>query len=123
MATSGGENKQTVSSALSAATDNAGVIKAAPGVVFALHVGTIAAAARYLRLYDKASAPVPATDTPVARFIVPSNGATGAGNNMPMPKDGLTFKNGIAMDLTAGIADTDTTATAAADSLWTIIYE
>ncbi len=61
----------------------------------------------YLKFYDKASLPVPGTDS--VAFVVPIPGATGgAGAVIPFP-NGVQFTNGIGFALTGGIDDNDTT--------------
>lgn len=99
---------------ISAASTNATVIKASAGTLGTIMVGSINAAARYLKIYDKASAPTVGTDTPVAVYIIPGNTA-GAGSNIPLPPQGLAFTSGISLALTTGITDADTGAVAASE--------
>lgn len=66
----------------------------------------------FLKLYDKASAPTVGTDTPVYTFPVPGN-TRASGTNIPIPDGGIEFKNGLALAITAGIADSDVTAVSA----------
>lgn len=87
----------------------AGVVKATPGKLFGMSFGNTNAAACYVRLYDLSAAPS-ATDTPVARFMIPGSTA-GAGREKSWP-GGLRFKAGIAYRITTGAADTDSTAAA-----------
>lgn len=108
-------------SLVSAATTNATSVKASAGVIYSIQVGNINAAARYLKLYNKASAPTVGTDTPVKRLLIPGNTA-GGGNNVPVPINGISFTTGIAFALTTGIADSDTTAVAANEILVNIDY-
>lgn len=86
---------------VSAANTNATSLKASPGQVGYINVGSINAAARYLHLYNKASAPTVGTDTPVHTFIIPGNTA-GAGNSLPIPA-GTEFTTGIAFAITTSI--------------------
>lgn len=97
---------------ISAATTNATVIKASAGQLYSLQVINLNAATRYLKFYDKASAPTVGTDTPVQTLPIPPNGTTGGGFVLPIPV-GMAFSNGIAFALTTGIADSDTGAVAA----------
>jgi len=97
---------------VSAASTNATVIKAGPGTIGYLAVSSVNAAARYLKLYDKATAPTVGTDTPIHTFIIPGNTA-GAGSNVPVPDEGIRFTAGISFALTTGIQDSDTGAVAA----------
>lgn len=91
---------------LSTASQNPAVVKASPGTLDFIAAVNTAGATYYLKLYDKATAPV-AADTPVATIPVPV-GAVVA----PFPQ-GLAFSTGIALRLTAGIADADVANAAA----------
>lgn len=106
--TSGGLTPTTV---ISAASTNATSLKASAGQVYAVQVFNVNAAARYLKLYDKASAPTVGTDTPVKVLTIPGNTA-GAGLVLAWPQ-GLVFATGIAWALTTGVANSDTGAVAA----------
>jgi hypothetical protein len=70
------------------------------------------AAPRYLKLYNKASAPSVGSDTPVHTFIIPGN-TDGAGTNIPVPACGLEFTTGIALALTTEATDAGSTGVAA----------
>ena len=69
------------------------------------------AAARYVKFYNKATAPTVGTDVPVATYLIPG-GTAGAGVCIPLPPQGLAFSAGISFATTTGIADTDTAAVA-----------
>lgn len=109
-ATSGG---LTIHRTISAATTNATSVKASAGQVYELFVTNINAAVRYLKLYNKASAPTVGTDTPVLTLAIPGNTA-GAGFSKHVP-NGYAFSLGIAFALTTGVADADTGAVAASE--------
>lgn len=95
---------------VSAATTNATNVKSTVGKVYSIVVGNTNAAMRFLKFYNKASAPTVGTDTPV--FVVPIPGNTaGAGAVVPLPMP-LKFSTGIAIALTTGAADNDTGAVA-----------
>ena len=94
---------------VSAATTNATSVKASAGQVYMITASNVNAAARYLKLYNKASAPTVGTDVPVHTFIIPGNTA-GAGTNIPVPACGLAFSTGIAFALTTEATDAGTTA-------------
>ncbi len=96
---------------ISAASDNATNVKASAGQLYAVQVFNTNASARYLKLYDKATAPTVGTDTPVKTLLIPGN-ITGAGMVLNWDK-GLEFTAGIGFGLTTGIADSDTNAVAA----------
>lgn len=102
----------TVSRILSAAaTTNATSAKASAGYLHKVVGYNAAAAARYLKVYNKASAPTVGTDTPVMTFYLPATAA------FALNLDGVYFSTGIAYALTTGSADADTGALTAADIL------
>lgn len=107
---------------ISAATTNATSVKASAGTLYGIQVFNLNAAARYLKLYDKASAPTVGTDTPVKVLMIPGNTA-GAGVVVPVATCGLIFSSGIAFALTTGITDADTGAVAASEIVVNLDYK
>jgi len=94
---------------ISEATTNITVVKASAGVITTISaVGMAEEAMSFLKLYDKATAPVLATDIPVMTIAIPTH-TQGAGIVIPIP-NGLNFSNGIALALTSGIEDTNAVA-------------
>jgi anti-sigma factor ChrR (cupin superfamily) len=113
--TSGG---LSISRKLSAASTNATNVKSGAGQVYAVHCMNTNAALRYLKLYDKASAPTVGTDTPVITVPLPTN--------VPIaiqPACGIAFANGIGFAMTTGIADSDATAVAANEIVLNLLYK
>lgn len=98
---------------ISAASTNATSVKASAGELGLIYAVNLNAAVRYLKLYNKASAPTVGTDTPVATLPIPAS-TTGAGFSLPIP-EGLAFSTGIAYAVTTGYADADTGAVAAGE--------
>lgn len=96
---------------ISAATTNATSVKASQSALYGVQAFNTNAAARYLKLYNKASAPTVGTDTPVKVLTIPGNTA-GAGLVIHFA-NGLDFPTGLAYALTTGAADSDTGAVAA----------
>lgn len=94
-----------------AATTNATSAKASSGKVFTITGYNAAAALRYLKLYNKATAPTVGTDTPTHTF------ALTATKDFQIKLDGRYFSTGIAYALTTSAADADTGALTAADIL------
>ena len=96
-------------------TNNARTIKASPGQIYHLVMSNKAGYEFVVKLYDKASNPVPASDVPVAAFGVQ------AGVTLPLSFDnGLEFTVGIAMlvVLAGAFANTDNgSITAAGDGI------
>ena len=94
-----------------AASTNATSVKASPGRVYGITAYNAAASVRYLKLYNKASAPTVGTDTPVLTFAI----GPAQQFNLTVMDVGIYLSNGIAYALTTGSADSDTGALTAAD--------
>jgi len=116
--TSGG---LSISRVISAATTNATSVKASAGQVYSIYAHNVNAAARFLKLYNKASAPTVGTDTPVLTLPIPGN-AAGAGFVWDVPP-GIAFGTGIALAITAAVTDADTTAVAANEIVVNLLYK
>lgn len=106
---------------VSAASTNATSVKASAGQVYMITASNVNAAARYLKLYNKASAPTVGTDVPVFTFIIPGNTA-GAGTNIPVPTVGLAFSTGIAFALTTEATDAGSTGVALSEIVVNLAY-
>lgn len=95
---------------LSAASTNSHLVfTGTNGAVLKTVVGSNSTATAYfLKLYNKATAPVCGTDTPVQTILLP------AGQTVPIDYGlGQLYPLGLGMCLTAGIADNDTAPAAA----------
>lgn len=108
----------TTAFANSAATTNATSTKGSAGTVWNVNATNINAAVRYLKLYNKASAPTVGTDVPVLTLAI----AAGGGVSVNLGANGLRFSTGIAWALTTGAADSDTAAVAADEIKVAISY-
>jgi hypothetical protein len=106
---------------VSAASTNATSLKNGAGQIYSIVAMNINAAVRYLKLYNKASAPTVGTDTPVQVYAIPG-ATTGGGFSINIPV-GMEFTTGISFALTTGITDADTGAVAASEILVNIIYK
>lgn len=106
---------------VSAATTNATSVKASAGNVYMITASNVNAAVRYLKLYNKASAPTVGTDVPVFTFAIPGNTA-GAGTNIPVPTVGLNFSTGIALALTTEATDAGSTGVALSEIVVNLAY-
>ena len=95
-----------------AASTNATSAKASAGTIMQIIGYNAAAALRYLKIYDKASAPTVGTDTPILTIPLPA--AAGFVIDFAF---GFRLNTGIAYALTTGAADADTGALTAADVL------
>lgn len=94
-----------------AASTNATVAKASAGDLFTAVGYNAAATLRYLKIYNKATAPTVGTDTPVLTLALPPTAAFA----FDFPSQ--YFSTGIAYALTTGVADSDTGALTAGDIL------
>lgn len=89
---------------------NATLIKNTNAKVFTITGYNAAAALRYLKLYNKATAPTVGTDTPVFTYALPATAAF----QFTIP-GGYQFSTGLGFGLTVNAADADTTAVTAGD--------
>jgi len=92
-----------------AASTNATSAKASAGDLFKVVGYNAAGAIRYLKIYNKASAPTVGTDTPVLTITLPATAA------FEIDFSGQYFSLGIAYALTTGVADADTGALTSGD--------
>ena len=113
-ATSGG---LTIYRLLAAASTNSNLIKNAAGQVFGWYFFNAAASTRYVKLYNKATAPTVGTDTPVLTLPLPAGGAA----NVEFT-NGIAFGTGIGIGITGALADNDTTAVTANDVVVNLFY-
>lgn len=94
----------------SAASTNLAFIKASPGQAYEIDLFNNAAYTVFVKLYNKTSAPVLASDTPIWTIPIQSGG----GFSKSFTR-GKAFATGIAYAITKLQADTDATAVAAGD--------
>lgn len=104
---------------IAAATTNATVLTGLRKLMSG-HVKNVAATTKFLKLYDKATAPTVGTDAPI--WTIP----IAAGETLYIADlvgvYGLTFVLGLAYALTGAVADSDTTALAAGDVIVNLGY-
>lgn len=100
----------TASNISSAATTNAAFLKASAGTLYALNAFNAGASPAYIKLYNQTTAPTVGTSVPVIVLAVPATGTA----NLNLGAQGHRFVTGIAIAITGGAADTDTTAVALA---------
>jgi len=115
--TSGGS---TPFHALSAASNNATSVKASAGQLYGVTISNTNAAARFFKLYNKASAPAPATDNAliVLTVQIPANSIV----SLAFP-EGMAFSTGIAFAAVVNISDTDNTSIGASDLSMDLRYK
>jgi len=92
-------------------------IKSAAGEVGGWYLSNNASSVRYVKLYDKATAPA-STDTPKLTLMLPANSAA----NILAPA-GIDFTTGIGIRCSTGVADNDTGAPTANDVVANILYK
>lgn len=102
----------------SLATNNATLIKGAQTLLYGLLCHNVNAAVRYLKLYDKVTAPTIGTDTPVFTIPIPASGGFVQFN----PSEPIEFANGLGFGIVTGGADSDNTAVAANEQFVTFWY-
>jgi len=110
----------SVARVVSGASNNATVVKASAGRVLAISVNNVNAAARYLKLYNKATTPAPATDNASLKLVIPL--AATSAVHLAFP-GGVKFASGIGFALVTGISDTDNTSVAASEHVVNIVFD
>ena len=115
-----GANGTTPYKLISLATTNANVVKASGGNLYSIVAIGLTSTVRYLKLYNKATAPTVGTDVPLMTIPVPAN-TQGAGIAIPFSM-GVNFPLGIAIAITSGLADNNTGAILANDVVVNLTY-
>lgn len=105
---------------LSGASTNATSVKASAGKVVGGIITNSSASWRYLKFYNKASAPTVGTDVPVLTIGLPPGGQVNLANIFDMY--GLSFTTGIAYAITGLPADADTTAIVANEVIVAMLF-
>lgn len=93
------------------------VVKAAAGVLLGWQITNAAAALRYVKVYNKATAATNA-DTPVLTIGLLASSSQGVQLAMP-----IVLSAGISLRATTGVADNDVGAPAANDVLVHFLYQ
>jgi len=93
----------------STASNNLTSVKASPGSLFELSIFNGSVTAAFVKLYNKASAPVVASDVPIAVIPVAAAGFA----SYSFGENGKRFTTGIALAIVGLAADTDATNVAA----------
>lgn len=101
----------------SAATNNSTNVKAGRGVIYGWSLTNTTATIKYVKLYNKATAPTCGTDTPVIRIGVPATSTVSYVNPI-----GINMPTGLGYCIVTGAADTDNTAVAANDIFLNLSY-
>lgn len=102
--------------AISAASTNATSVKGSSGTITDITLSNNGVGVAYFKLYNKTSAPVVGTDTPIMTILIPINGTV----VVPFPMGKRI--GGIAYAITGGMAVSDTTAILASQVSVAISY-
>jgi hypothetical protein len=105
---------------ISATTTNATAVSSVPANISILHMENSGDGVRYVKLYNKASAPVVGTDVPFITIGIPAVSSS----SFTLPAlVGIDFSIGISFAITLGASDTDATPlTVAANVTGLIAY-
>jgi hypothetical protein len=106
---------------VSAATNNAQVVKNTAGFIRGIQAFNLNAAPRYLKIYDKATVPAPGTDTALLQksLMIPGNTA-GAGFALDL---NIALNSGISIAIVSGIANNDNTSISANEVVVNIDFQ
>lgn len=115
-----GTNGTTAYKLISTASTNANNIKSSGGNLYSIIAIGLTSTVRYLKLYNKASAPTVGSDVPLMTIPIPAN-TQGAGVALPFSM-GVNFPLGIAIAITSGVADNDSGAIGAGDVIVNLTY-
>jgi len=85
--------------------------------LYGWYLFNLAATVRYVKIYNKATAPTVGTDTPVMTIPLVTGGGANVEYNI-----GIPFSLGLGIGATTGVADNDTGAPAANDVVVNIFY-
>jgi len=105
-----------VQSIISTDSTNLGFIKKGGGSVYAINLHNKASTPAYLRIFDKATAPVNA-DIPLVTLTIPAVGTLDLELSI-----GLRFKLGLGFNITTGPLNGNATATAGPDVVGGILW-
>lgn len=115
-----GANGTTPYKLISLTTTNANVVKNSGGNLYSIVAIGLTSTVRFLKFYNKATAPIVGTDIPTMTIPIPAN-TQGAGISIPFSM-GVNFPLGISIAITAGSADNNSAAILANDVLVNLTY-
>lgn len=113
----GNNNASTTYAVNALASANAVLIKNTTGLIFNITAMNASAGIRYVRLYNKATAPTAGTDTPIIIIAIPATSSKEISFST-----GVLFSLGIGVAITGAAAVLDSTAVSAGDVQLTINY-
>lgn len=100
------------------ASNNAALIQAGPTGIVTVFANNAAASARYVRFFDKATAPTVGTDVPVAVITLPAS----TSKEIPLKYD-LEFTLGLGVAITGAAPYNDNTSVSAHDVQLFVVYD
>jgi hypothetical protein len=100
----------TIAKVAAAASTNATLLKASAARIYGYEFTNLTAATKFVKFFNKATAPVAGTDVPVFIVAIPPNAYIEESLTVP-----VAMATGLGYTITNGVADTDTTAVAAND--------
>lgn len=104
-------NLTTTTAVNSAASTNAANVKTSNTNLYSAVAHNTSAATKYIRFYNKGSAPVPGTDTPIVVIAVPASSS----KEVIFGAVGMKFASGLGVAITNAAAVLDATVVAAGD--------
>jgi len=114
--------KIQIRSVIAANNTTAIVISSTGGTVYSVDAFNNGGTVGYVKLYNASTATC-GSGTPQARYMIPF-GATSSGGGFNVSNiNGDAYGNGIVLCITAGIADSDTTAPAASTYIVNVHYK
>lgn len=97
------------------------LVKNGAANLYAIHIYNNSGQVRYIKLFDKGTAPALATDTPAITLAVAGSGTINS-LNIVVPF-GINFNNGIGVGASAGAADGNTGTVNANDVICDLFYK
>lgn len=110
-------NASLIFKIMSLATTNATVVKAAVGRLYGYTFSNTTASYKYVKIYNKSTAPVVGTDAPIDVIAIPPNDSVAYMNPF-----GVYHSVGISYAITELAPDSDATAVAVNDVIGKLIY-
>ncbi|OAI39609.1 hypothetical protein AYO40_01205 [Planctomycetaceae bacterium SCGC AG-212-D15] len=110
-------------------TNTTGVnIKSTRGKLIGVIVSNMTASIKFLKLYDKATAPTVGTDTPIMTIGLPANSVVAQNLLFMFPGEneeegGVGFVNGLGVGASNLAVDSDATNTTSGDVVVNILYK
>jgi hypothetical protein len=102
---------------LAAAGTNPTLLKASAGRLYGYQLANMTASWKFVRFYNKSTAPVAGTDAPFMVVALPPNSSVDLNWTIP-----ISFTTGMGYTVTGAVADNDATAVAANDVQGTVYW-